>query len=176
MHKTIIEKNNYSFHFLNYNNLINYENFITWYATNNPIYNNLPKYLLSSEYTGVIFIFIDNKKHIEIKIYEGYYIKIINYTDNLICYIENNKIPLEIRENNNINKINVKYIYDNFIITNKENNIFDIFYNDTLGVNDFNIKNTEKTKLTEEQLVIFNKFYKLIKEIKGKINCYTELL
>lgn len=169
-----IQKNNFIYHFINYGKIINCNDIVTWLETNNPIYINLPKQLLSKDYTGIIKVFNNNNLYLEIKIFEGSFVRIKNFTDELACYIEDNKIPLEIRENNKINKTNVQYIYDNYIVTYKQNNLFDVFYQDTMEKDSFNLKNTKINEMSLGQLHIFKKFTKIIKEAKEKINHHVD--
>jgi hypothetical protein len=170
MSVTVIEKKNFSYRFINYGKFINSNDFVLWLEKNNPIYVNLPKILLKKECTCAITVFYNNKLQLEIKIFEGTFVRIKNFVDGLECYIEDNKIPLEIRENNNINKTNVQYIYDNYIIVRKKNNIFDIFYQDTLEKDSFNLKNISIDSMSADQLCIYKKFDRIIKETKEKIN------
>jgi len=116
-----IKKQNCTYHFVNYGENIDCDNIITWLETYNPIYDKLPKILLSKNYTGMIKLFVNDALHLEIKIYEGSFLRIKNFTDDLVRYIEDSYFPLEIRENNKINKVNVQYIYDNYNVVYKQN-------------------------------------------------------
>jgi hypothetical protein len=170
----IVKKADFSYHFTNYNININLDSVITWLENNNPIYSRLEKSLLSKDYTGIIKIYENNILYMEIKIFEGSFFRIKNFKEKLSCYIEDDKIPLEIRENNKINKINVQYIYDNYVITTKPNDLFDIYYQDTMERDSFNLKNVKLNQISENQFNIYKKFTKIIKETKEKVNSYVD--
>ncbi len=165
-----ITKNNILYEFIELGENAPYEFVISWLETNNPIYINLPLCLLNKDYTGIIKVFDNNNIKLEIKIYEGYYIKIIDHLDKIIYFIENNKISLEIREYLNYNKTDVRYIYDTYIITHNTDSTIDVFYRDTMKRGDFNLKNVKFQHLSDHQKNIFNKFNNIIKETIQQIN------
>lgn len=167
---TIITKNNLTYYFYDYGKKICYDDIINWLESNNPIYFRLPVSLLSTDYTGIIKISKNDELILHIKIYEGYYIQIRHLENNICYYIENSRFPLEIREFNNGNKIDVRYIYDKYVINNNSDNTLDILYRDTVDKNlDFNIKSTLKKNMSEHEKNIFNKFTQIIKETKLKV-------
>lgn len=174
MSKFIINKLEKTYHFINYNENINFDNVISWLETYNPIYAKLEKSLLSKDYTGIIKIFDNNILHTEIKVFEGSFFRIKNFQDNVETYIEDNKLPLEIRFNNKINKINVKYFYDTYIIVSKTNDFYDIYYQDTMERDSFNLRSVKLTDMSEHQLTIKKKFKKIIKDTVEKINSYVD--
>ena len=106
----IITKNNFTYNFIDCNKILPYDEIIQWLESNNPIYFRLHASLLSSDYTGIIKIYVGNKLFLHIKICEGFYIQMQDFISNIIYYIENSKIPLEIREYNDFNKCDVRYI------------------------------------------------------------------
>lgn len=118
---------------------------------------------------------LKNNLHIlQIKIYESYYIKIINYKKQTDYYIKDDKLPLKVRDYKSINRIHVKYIYDTYILTQNLDKTFDIFYKDTIGYRDFDLRNVRIENLSEYQKSIFNKFTNIIKEAKCKINSWVD--
>ena len=170
----IIQKKNVTYHFINYEEQIKYNDVVSWLEINNLIYVNLPKSLLSANYTGTIKVLQNNNLYLEILIYESSFFRIRNFIDDLTCFIEDNKLPLEIRENNKINKTNVQYIYDSYIIVHKQNDVFDISYIDTMNKGNFVLKYINKNNLSTHELNNFNKFSKIIKETREKLNRYVD--
>jgi hypothetical protein len=134
----------------------------------------LPQSLLNKDYTGIIKVFDNNNIKLEIKIYEGHYIKITDYIKNINCYIEDDKIPLEIRKYNNFNKTDVKYIYDSYIITQNTDFTLDIVYRDTMETGNFYLKNIKFTDLSKHQRDIFIKFNNITRETIMRINNHVE--
>ncbi len=72
---------------MNHNKIIVYDEIIEWLESNNPIYFRLHSSLLSKDYTGIIKVCYNDKIILQIKIYEGYYIKICDYKNNITYYI-----------------------------------------------------------------------------------------
>jgi hypothetical protein len=172
---TIITKNNLTYYFYDNGKKICYDEIINWLKTNDPIYFRLPGILLSADYTGIIKVFKNDKLILHIKIYEGYYIQIRDLENNIIYYIENSKLPLEVRNFINLNKIDVRYIYDKYIIITNADNTLDILYRDTVDKNlDFELKNILKINMSEYEINIFNKFTQIIKETKLKVCRYID--
>lgn len=169
-----INKNNKTYCFLELGKKVNYEKIINWLELNNAVYVPLPLELRETDFTGIIKIFSSKNIILEIKIYEGYYILINDYINKINCYIEDSKITLEIREYENTNKIDVNYIYDKFILTNNNNNTYNILYKDTMKQDDFDMKDISLNRLSENQKIVYDKFLQIIKETKLKINKYTD--
>ena len=171
-----IIKNDLTYFFYDYNTgKICYNEIIKWLETNNPIYFRLPSSLLSTDYTGIIKISKNEKLILHIKIYEGYYIQIRDFDNNIMYSIENSKFPLEIRRNIALNVIDVRYIYDKYVIKHNVDDTLDILYRDTIDKNlDFNIKNTLVKNMSEHEKNIFNKFTKIIKEIQHTVSRYVD--
>jgi hypothetical protein len=171
----IVKTKNYTYQFTNETN-VNFNNVISWLETKNPIYAKLPSELLEKSYTGIITVYNNKILHLEIKIYEGSFIKIKNFTEDLVTYIQDEKIPLEIRINNRINKTNVNYIYDTYIIIKKPNNVVDIFYTDTMERGNFVLKNVDIKELSCHELNIYNKFNKIIKDATENISRHVDTI
>lgn len=168
-----ITKNNKTYEITELYNLTSPNILISWLETNNPLYVKFPSYLFNKNYTGIIKVYEHNKMILQIKIYEGYFIKIIDYQEQLFYYLEDNKIPLEIREYEKYNRINIRYIYDTYIIKYNLNNTIDILYKDTMEQGNFELRDVKLSELNKHQMEIYNKFNKIIKETKNKINDYT---
>jgi hypothetical protein len=167
---SIITKHNLTYYFYDYGKKICYDDIINWLESNNPIYFRLPVSLLSTDYTGIIKISKNDELILHIKIYEGYYIEIRDFENNIVYYIENSRFPLEIRDYINFNKIDVRYIYDKYVINNNGDNTLDILYRDTVDKKlDFNLKSILKNNMSEHEKNIFNKFTQIIKETKQKV-------
>jgi len=169
MSSIIIIKEKYTYHFTCYENITNCMDISLWLEKYNPIYAKIPNKIFVN-FTGKIKVLLNNLVKYEIKIFEGNIFKIYDCVELLLTYIQNDKIPLEIRINKNINKINVLYIYDNYKIIKKINDLNDINYQDMMEINSFYVKNAKISELSINQLNIFKKFENIIKETIQQIN------